>query len=391
MITIHLPPSKSISNRVLLLNALSYSPYQIDNLSDCDDTRVMLEVLDSNSNQFNIGAAGTAMRFLTAFLAKTYGEWYITGSERMLERPIKVLVDALNYLGAKIEYTGEEGFPPLHIYGSALQGGEYSIDGSVSSQYISALMMIAPYMEKGLRLHIEGEPVSRPYIQMTASLMQHFGVNTTIDWPHISITPQAYTPKPITIENDWTAASYFYAHIAIKGKGQVFLPKLYKNSLQGDAHCATLFQTLGVNTSYTKEGVYISAHSHKPPRTYVRNLINQPDLAQTIAVTCCLKNIPFRLSGLQTLYIKETNRIEALINEMRKLGYKLSCEHSGTLSWDGTRCMPDTNPTIDTYNDHRMAMAFAPASLTYPNLQIKNPDLVSKSFPEFWTEYSKLC
>ncbi|MBO5961145.1 MAG: 3-phosphoshikimate 1-carboxyvinyltransferase [Paludibacteraceae bacterium] len=391
MITIHLPSSKSICNRVLLLNALSYSPYQINNLSDCDDTRVLLEVLDSDTNQFNIGTAGTAMRFLTAFLAKTYGEWHITGSERMLERPIKVLVDALNHLGAKIEYTGKEGFPPLHIFGSALQGGEYTIDGSISSQYISALMMVAPYMEKGLILHIEGQPVSEQYIRMTRSLMQYFGVKVEINGPHITIPPQEYTPQPITVENDWTAASYFYEYLAIKGNGQLFLPNLHKNSLQGDAQCATFFQSLGVNTSYKKEGVYITSHSHKSPRRYVRNLINQPDLAQTIAVTCCLKNIPFTLNGLQTLYIKETNRIAALINEMRKLGYILTSEQIGTLSWDGTRCLPDNCPTIETYNDHRMAMAFAPASLVYPNLQIKNHEVVSKSFPDFWTEYSKLC
>ena len=390
MITIQLPSSKSICNRVLLLNALSYSPYQVGNLSDCDDTRVMCEVFDSDSNHFNIGAAGTAMRFLTAFLAKTYGEWHITGSERMLERPIKVLVDALNHLGAKIEYAGKEGFPPLHIYGSALQGGEYAIEGGVSSQYISALMMIAPYMEKGLRLQIEGEIVSKQYILMTQALMQYFGVSVEINWPYITIPPQEYTPHPITVESDWSAASYFYEYLAIKGNGQLFLPNLNKNSLQGDSHCATIFQSLGVNTSYKKGGVYITSHSHKLPRHYVKNLINQPDLAQTVAVTCCLKNIPFTLHGLQTLYIKETNRIEALKNELKKLGYLLISDGVGTLSWDGSKCIPDEHPCIETYHDHRMAMSFAPAVLIYPEMQIQNPEVVSKSFPQFWQEFSKL-
>lgn len=390
MTTIHLPSSKSICNRVLLLNALSYSPYEIGNLSDCDDTQVMRQVFESESNHFDIGAAGTAMRFLTAFLAKTYGQWTITGSSRMLERPIKILVDALNQLGGHIEYLGKEGYPPLRITGSALQGGTYTIDGSVSSQYISALMMIAPYMEQGLQLHISGEIVSKEYIMMTRSLMQHFGVDVSINHSVITIPPQTYQPQPYTVESDWSAASYFYEWLAIKGHGSIFLPNLQQDSLQGDAHCATLFQELGVDTHYTADGVYLTVNTNDKPTLYKHNLLNTPDLAQTIVVTCCLKNIPFQLTGLQTLYIKETNRIDALIVELRKLGYVLSADSAGTLSWDGSRCAPESHPHINTYKDHRMAMSFAPALLSHPTMQINNPEVVNKSFPTFWEEYNKL-
>lgn len=386
---INLPASKSISNRALILNALSYSPYDIQNLSDCDDTRVMLRVFDSNSNRFDIGAAGTAMRFLTAFLAKTVGEWYISGSERMKQRPIKLLVDALNQLGGKIEYTEKEGFPPMKIYGSALMGGEINLDGGISSQYVSALMMIAPYMFNGLKIHLQGNIVSTPYIRMTKGMMQDFGIKVDFNNNLINIRPQTYQPVPYTVENDWSAASYWYEILALTGKGKITLKGLQKNSLQGDSKVVDIFEKLGVNTEFQKDVVILTPNSQLPTSHYILDFTDTPDLAQTVVVTCCMKNIPFEFSGLQSLKIKETDRIAALIKELRKLGFVLYEKKEGTLMWNGEVCEHVPNPVISTYDDHRMAMAFAPAALIFP-IQIENPQVVSKSYPGFWEEFEKI-
>ena len=383
-IQINLPASKSISNRALILNALSYSVYPIQNLSDSDDTLVMLKALDSNDSTFDIGAAGTAMRFLTAFLSKTVGEWVITGSARMKERPIKLLVDALNSLGAKIEYTEKEGFPPLRIYGSALMGGEISLDGGVSSQYISALMMIAPYMQNGLKLNLTGKVISQPYILMTQSLMQDFGVNLKFDGKCIEIEPQTYTPVRFAVESDWSAASYWYEMLSILGKGSFILNGLNQNSTQGDSKVAALFEQLGVKTIFLEDAVKLVATDTNTAK-FVNDFVDQPDLAQTFAVSCCLKNIPFHFSGLQSLKIKETNRIEALIIELSKLGFVLYEPAEGELAWSGQKCELQADISIATYHDHRMAMAFAPACLLFP-ITIENPEVVSKSYPNFWSD-----
>lgn len=384
-IQVNLPASKSISNRVLILNALSYSPYNINNLSDSDDTAVLLEALDSNETFFDIGAAGTSMRFLTAFLSKTVGEWVITGSARMKERPIKLLVDALNKLGAKIEYVENDGFPPLKIYGSALIGGEISLDGGVSSQYISALMMIAPYMQRGMKLTLTGEVISQPYILMTKTLMRDFGVEVKFDGKCIEIEPQSYTPVRFTVESDWSAASYWYEILSIIGKGSVVLTGLTQNSTQGDSKVAELFEQLGVETEYFSDGVkLIPIVSNVSKFEY--DFVNQPDLAQTFAVCCCLKNIPFHFFGVQSLKIKETNRIDALIVELAKLGFVLFEPAEGELAWNGELCEPNAEIVISTYHDHRMAMAFAPACLLFP-INIENPGVVSKSYPNFWNDF----
>ncbi|MDD3195371.1 MAG: 3-phosphoshikimate 1-carboxyvinyltransferase [Paludibacter sp.] len=381
---IKLPASKSISNRALILNALSYSPYPIGNVSDCDDTSVMIKALDSNDRLFDVGAAGTSMRFLTAFLSKTLGEWVITGSERMKQRPIRILVDALNQLGAKIEYLEKEGFPPLKITGSALMGGEIKLNGGVSSQYISALMMIAPYMYKGLTIQLEGKVISQPYIRMTQAMMNEFGVDSTFVDNSIRIPAQEYTPVPFTVESDWSAASYWYELLAIAGKGEVFLEGLRKNSYQGDAQVANLFAQLGVATEYYTDGVKLSP-SETATSQLSYNFINEPDLAQTLAVCCCIKGIPFSFSGLQSLKIKETDRINALINELAKLGYCISEPAEGELEWTGATCAKADVPVIKTYEDHRMAMAFAPAALV-GELEIEHPEVVSKSYPDFWQD-----
>ncbi len=387
-LVINLPASKSISNRALILNALAYSPYAVENLSDCDDTKVTVKALDSNDTTFDIGAAGTAMRFLTAFLSKTVGEWVITGSERMKNRPIRILVDALNSLGARIEYVEKEGYPPLKIVGSALRGGEIRLDGGVSSQYISALMMIAPYMVNGLKIILEGKVISRPYILMTMEMMKEYGATLSFDENVIDIPAQSYESIEFTVESDWSAASYWYEILSIAGSGQIFLRGLNEMSYQGDSKVAELFEQLGVKTTYMSEGVLLNATQNKV-NEFRYNFIDQPDLAQTFAVTCCLNSIPFEFSGVQSLKIKETDRIAALINEMAKLGFVLYEPFDGGLAWKGDSCTPATEIRIATYEDHRMAMAFAPAALKY-DLVIEHPEVVSKSYPSFWDDFSGL-
>lgn len=382
--SVQLPASKSICNRALILNALSYSPYEIQNLSDCDDTDVMVKALNSNDSHFDVKAAGTAMRFLTAFLSKVVGEWTITGTERMKNRPIRILVDALNAVGAKIEYLEKEGFPPLRIMGRALQGGEISLDGGVSSQYISALLMIAPLMEKGLTLHLQGKVISKPYIHLTLQLMKQYGVESEWVGSTIKVAPQSYRPLPYTVESDWSAASYWYEMMALSQQAEIELKGLFKESLQGDAAGANLFAQLGVATDYKAGGVVLRKNGNVCQKL-IYDFVNEPDLAQTFVTTCAFMDIPFRFTGLQSLKIKETDRIEALKCELRKLGYVLTDTNGSILEWNGERCEPEAHPVITTYEDHRMAMAFAPASLVRKEgIEIAHPEVVSKSYPHFW-------
>lgn len=404
-----LPSSKSICNRALIINALAGNSELPENLSDCDDTNVMVAALGNMPYEIDIKAAGTAMRFTTAYLAATEGEHVITGTERMRHRPISVLVDALRHLGADIEYVGEEGFPPLKIRGKQLKGGRLDVAGNVSSQYISALLMIGPVMEHGLELHLTGEVISRPYIELTICMMQEFGAE--VEWTDaatICVKKKPYVVRPYTVESDWSAASYWYEVVALsaakearEGKpmpeepNEIRLEGLMDGSRQGDSAVKYMFSMLGVKTVFgTREKlapttVTLRSHGCSLPR-FDFDFLNQPDLAQTLVVTTALMGIPFRFTGLQTLRIKETDRIAALCTEMKKLGYVLDDSIEGVLSWDGTRCEPDPQPAIDTYEDHRMAMAFAPAAIFFPGLRINNPEVVTKSYPHFWEEFSKI-
>lgn len=383
-----LPASKSISNRVLIINALSDSLLPVENLSDCDDTNNMLRVLGSNDNHFDIGHAGTAMRFLTAYLSRIVGCWEITGSERMKQRPISVLVSALNRLGAKIEYAGRENYPPLRIYGSRLIGGQIEIEASVSSQYISALMMIAPYMEKGLSLKLTGRIVSRTYIDMTIQIMREFGADVSFGHDVVCVFPKPYTPVPFCVESDWSAASYFYELLAIMGTGEIRLPGLRQNSTQGDACQVAVWDKLGVYTCFDGDCAIISGRPCNID--YLEyDFVEMPDLVQSFAVACCLKGIHFRFSGIETLRIKETDRINALILELARLGYVVKAEGDNLLFWDGAVCPVSAEP-VQTYHDHRMAMAFAPAALKHPGLVIVDKDVVTKSFPAYWEQLHKL-
>lgn len=385
---INLPASKSISNRALILKALSKSSFPIENLSDCDDTRVMIEAFESNSNGFDIGAAGTSMRFLTAYLSRVPGEWTITGSKRMQERPINILVEALNSLGARIEYLKNPGFPPLKIKGTALEGGDIYLSGGISSQFISALLMIAPTMEKGLTIHLEGDVISIPYIKLTLKMMEEFGVKCDWDGNKIRVFPEDYKPTKYTVESDWSAASYWYEIAALADKAKIELKGLFKESGQGDSKVAELFVDLGVDTEFTEDGIILTK-TERITKKMFHNFVNEPDLAQTFVVTCCLMNIPFLFTGLQSLKIKETDRIEALKAEMKKLGYVITDSQNSIMEWDGERCDPETDPVIATYEDHRMAMAFAPAAIKLDTLKIAEPTVVTKSYPSYWKDLKK--
>lgn len=389
--SINLPSSKSIANRALIIHALSFSPYPIENLSDSDDTRVMNQVFNSNSNVFDIGHAGTAMRFLTAFLSQIVGEWTITGSDRMKQRPIGILVDALNKLGAKIEYLENDGFPPLKIYGSHLKGCVLELDGSVSSQYISALLMIAPTIEDGLTLRLKNKITSRPYIEMTLKLMEQFGVQHVWKGNEIRISEQKYTARPFSVEADWSGASYWYQMAVLADEADVELIGLTTESLQGDATIAKWFDQLGIQTSATDNGSRLTKNGKALPEFLALNFIENPDVAQTFGVLCVMKQIPFHFTGLETLKIKETNRIVALQDELAKFGAQITEPAHGELKWDGTFPLEkQTIPEIETYHDHRMAMAFAPACQSSGQLAILDPMVVTKSYPAFWEDLKKV-
>lgn len=379
-----LPSSKSISNRVLIINALGKGIHPLENLSECDDTQVMVRALQASPDEtIDIMAAGTAMRFLTAYLSVTPGKRIITGTQRMQQRPIQVLVNALRELGAEISYTNNEGFPPLLITGSSLNKENIQLPGNISSQYISALLMIAPTLTNGLTIQLTGEIISRPYIQLTLQLMNDFGANA--HWTkdnELRVEPQPYRSIPYYIESDWSAASYWYQIVALAPEAKVFLPGLQEGSYQGDSKVSELFHQLGVETTYQKEGVTLSKGIIKTKRMEY-DFVNQPDLAQTFVVTCALLGIPFRFTGLQSLKIKETDRISALIKEMQKLGFVIKETENSILSWEG-EVRPREKEAIDTYEDHRMAMAFAPASLKLSDIFINHPQVVSKSYPRYW-------
>ncbi len=365
-----------------------------ENISDCDDTEVIIKALENNPYTIDIKAAGTAMRFMTAYLAVTPGEHVITGTERMKQRPIKPLVDALRYLGAEIDYEGNEGFPPLHIKGGRLYGGSIDIAGNISSQYISALLMIGPVLDNGLEIRLVGEIISRPYIDLTLCMMRDFGAEA--EWTGndtIKVMPKPYISRDFLIENDWSAASYWYEMVALSDNEdtEVRLEGLADGSVQGDSSVRYLFSMLGVKTIFKDKEkgvpstVTLKRMNRKPARLDY-DFINQPDMAQTFVVCCAMMDVPFKFTGLKTLKIKETDRIEALKTEMRKLGFVIKEDQDGNLSWDGERCEASPDAAIDTYEDHRMAMAFAPVALRNGSITINNPQVVSKSYPDFWTD-----
>ena len=393
--TANLPASKSISNRALVIHALAGGGVVPDNLSDCDDTEVIVRALRDNPYEMNIMAGGTAMRFMTALLSVRNGEEHVlTGTERMKHRPIGVLVDALRRLGADISYTANDGYPPLCIKGRRLDGGEMDVPGNISSQFITALLLIAPVLQNGLTLRLTGDIISRPYIDLTLWTMREFGAKAEwSDFETIEVKPQPYRERPYLIENDWSAASYWYEMMALSKHqdDELRLEGLMDGSKQGDSSVRYIFSLLGVKTIFetTVPGVPTTVtlrHSGRCVPRLEYDFVNSPDLAQTFVVCCAMMNVPFHFRGLSTLKIKETDRIEAMKKEMRKLGYVLRDINQSELVWDGERCEPELEAGIDTYEDHRMALAFAPAALCIEGLRINNPQVVTKSYPKYWED-----
>ncbi len=382
---INITGSKSESNRLLLLQAL-YPEISIENLSNSDDSVLMQNALASDALEIDIHHAGTAMRFLTAYFAiQKQKETILTGSSRMKERPIKILVDALKQLGADITYLENEGFPPLKITGKNLKENNVSLEANVSSQYISALLLIASRLENGLTLNLKGKITSVPYIKMTLNLLNQVGISTHFNNNTIAVKPQNKTLKPqvLTVESDWSSVSYFYSCVALSKVGtQLELASYKANSLQGDSVLSEIYNTFGVTTTFNDTSITLQKTSEVKSETHVNlDLSNAPDIAQTIAVTAFGLGISCYLTGLHTLKIKETDRLVALKTELEKLGGFVNITEA-SLALSAVKQIT-ANVSIATYNDHRMAMAFAPLALK-TNLTIENADVVSKSYPEYW-------
>ena len=381
--------SKSESNRCLLLKAL-FNDITIENLSNSDDTELMKNALSSDHSLIDIHHAGTAMRFLTAYFATQNGRKIIlTGSSRMKERPIKILVDALRDLGAKIEYSENEGFPPLKIQGQEFLKSEVFLKANVSSQYISALLLIAPSLKNGLNLHLDGKITSIPYIEMTLALLREVGIKTSFESNKIKVFPyERHNSKTLIVESDWSSASYFYSIVSLSSVGAKINISSYKeNSLQGDAILSEIYNNLGVSSKFNNSVLTIEKVSDDLPNSLELDLSNTPDIAQTIAISCLGLKINCNLTGLHTLKIKETDRLLALKNEIKKLGTNIEISNN-SLEINSPKPLLN-NVEIKTYNDHRMAMSFAPLMLR-TDIYINDANVVSKSYPNFWNDLEKL-
>lgn len=390
---IELPSSKSIANRALVINALSEHPAEIGGMAVCDDTQAIVGALEQVSEHsatiVDIGAAGTAMRFLTAYFAALEGVTVtLTGSQRMCRRPIALLVDALRQSGADIAYLGEEGFPPLRIEGKRLRGGEIAIRGDISSQYISALMMVGATFSEGLCIRLLGDTLSRPYIDMTAEMMRQWGIDVRTSVDRIEILSHGYrSPVSYTVEADWSAASYIYEMVALAELQNVVVRGLVapERSLQGDSELVDLYRHFGVTTQFCDGCAVISCSPSESDEVLSLDLKATPDLVPAMVVTACLKGRRFTFEGVGNLRIKECDRIAVLTTEMRKLGYLLTFDDE-SVSWDGSRCEAESNPLIMTYKDHRIAMAFTPAVTQHQGLAIEDAMVVNKSFPQYWEQ-----
>lgn len=389
--TIALTGSKSESNRALILEALSEGAVQVRNTSEAADTVTLKNILRPDTTQpethnpklVDIGPAGTAMRFLTAYYSLQEGEVILSGSERMKQRPIGILADALITLGAEIAYTEKEGYPPLRIKGPLKQkADQVSIKGNISSQYISALLLIAPKLEQGLKLIIEGELTSKPYVEMTLAMMEQAGIRHVWTGNVIRIENQPFSHAEISIEPDWSAASYWYAIAALSAEAEIFLPGLNGYSLQGDSKITEIMANFGITSQFKDGGVYLKKEAKKLERK-IFDFKECPDLAQTVIVCCAALGHDALFTGLETLKIKETDRVNALQTELSKIGVKL-IEKNQTYKLECSGLDLSKKISICTYDDHRMAMAFAPLALVLPELEIEDHLVVEKSYPDFW-------
>ncbi|NND64278.1 MAG: 3-phosphoshikimate 1-carboxyvinyltransferase [Flavobacteriaceae bacterium] len=385
-VEIEITGSKSESNRLLILQAL-YPNLKIKNLSESDDTKVLTSGIQLTEGEVDVHHAGTAMRFLTAYFATTPGTHItLTGSARMQERPVKLLVESLRKLGCVIEYEKEAGFPPLRIKGSIPSISEVDISANVSSQYISALMLVAPRLPHGLTIRLKGKVTSIPYIEMTLSLLKQIGILGTFSGQEISIPPvRKIDDRTVVVESDWSSASYFYSLVALSSNLSVKIKSYRKDSLQGDSALVSIYEQLGVHSEFieAEQALLLTKTNSELSETIVLDLANTPDIAQTIAVTCFGNGISCKLSGLHTLKIKETDRLVALKNELSKLGAEVEITENSLYLKSGNHINP--NVEIATYNDHRMAMAFAPLALKVP-IRILDAEVVSKSYPRYWED-----
>ena len=386
--SINITGSKSETNRLLLLQAL-FNGFELKNTSNSDDSKVMQKALQTSSDRIDIHHAGTAMRFLTAYFSHIQGRSVVlTGSSRMQERPIQILVDALRDIGASISYEKEEGFPPLKIHGKKLAGGKVELPADISSQYISALLLLGPVLEQGLELHLVGKITSIPYINMTLSLLNSLGVSTSFEGQLICVSPMKEIKKDIQIvESDWSSASYFFSIAALSETAEIHLTSFRKESLQGDSVLRSIYDNLNVSSHFEGDTLILKKENKPLPTSLKFDLSKAPDIAQTIAVSCYGLGIGCDLVGLHTLKIKETDRLEALNTELSKLGATIKVTENSLHLSPGINFKE--NCSIPTYNDHRMAMAFAPLALKIP-LQIEASDVVSKSYPDFWEDMKKL-
>jgi 3-phosphoshikimate 1-carboxyvinyltransferase len=389
--TVHLPASKSISNRLLIMEALSGKKFPLKNISDADDTKLLQQLLSSSEKILEAENAGTCFRFLTAYLAQKEGDWILTGSERMKQRPIGELVDALRKLGAEIKYLGKENFPPLAIRGKKLAGKELEIDSSQSSQFVSALLLIAPYIKDGLKLKLFGE-TSMPYIEMTLKLMKHFGINYFQNEKTLEIPQQDYIPKEYFVEPDWSSAAFWYAMAALSNDAEILLSGLSAESIQGDSIIADWIRPFNVETHFVNNGAIITHHKKSAEKKYSFHFSKYPDLAPAFFVLCSALGVEADFSGVKNLSIKESSRAEALKTELEKCGAKIIkvnedeyeiTPHPLTLSPVGEG---EGLWSFETYNDHRLAMAFAMLAISFGKVEIKNPAVVSKSYPGFWND-----
>ncbi len=395
--SIHLPGSKSISNRLLVMSKLAESNTVFENLSTADDTIRLLKSLNEIENFcssripmiVDAGNAGTVFRFLTAYLSICEGKWLLTGTERMKKRPVGGLVKVLTELGADIVYTGDESFPPLRIEGNELQGSSVRVEASKSSQFVSALMLIAPYLENGLVIRLKQKPVSFSYIKMTASLMKQFGVNVQMEEKTISIERGNYELKEMYVEPDWSSASYWYEIVALSNDADIFLPGFVKKSVQGDSLCADLFKQLGVRTTFKKDGIRLQS-TGELTTFFEFDFTDYPDLVPAVALTCAARQIPATFNGISHLKYKESDRLNSMSKELLKIGATLE-KGKGSLKLIPLKSF-DVKKKIafDTHGDHRIAMCLTPLVLKFKELTINDPDVVTKSYPGFWEDIKSI-
>ena len=384
---VNLTASKSESNRVLIIRALCDDHFPIHNLAAAKDTETMINLLADDGNIKDVGPAGTTMRFLTAYYANTPGTWTLTGSERMKNRPIAILVDALKALGANIEYLEKEGCPPMKIEGGNLKGGKISIDGSVSSQYLSALIMIAPTLPGGLEMELTGKIASIPYLKMTLALIGEFGAKYNFEGNIIKIEEGKYQGKEFTVEADWSAASYWYQIAALADEANITLKGLKEVSLQGDSAIVDMYKNFGVNSTFNGTQVRLEKTNSSISDTFDYDFSDCPDVAQTLAATLTGLNVKGHFKGLESLRIKETDRIAAIKKELEKFGASIDILPDDEIRVNNAP-ISGFEGSIETYDDHRVAMSIAPLCLKVKQIEIEEPNVVAKSYPDFWNDLS---